>query len=70
MSRSRVNNTDVAVVWGPAAPTREGEGKRAVLQVILWVGKHPTTEEHLAVQQLLQAVKRLQDARIPDGRSS
>jgi len=53
----RVNNSTIAVVYYPAT-SRE----RAQLIVTVRVGKNQLDEEHIAFQNFLMAVKRLQDA--------
>jgi hypothetical protein len=58
---SRVNNTDVCVVWVPP-----GVGEilpRGIVQVTVYVGKNPSVAEHLAMANFLQAVKRLREVR-------
>jgi len=55
-----VKQTGVCVVWGPA----DEESPKGILQVTVRLGTRRTTEDHLAVQALLDAVKRIQE--LPD----
>jgi hypothetical protein len=55
-----VKQTGVCVVWGPA----DEKSPNGILQVTVRLGTRRSTEDHLAVQALLDAVKRIQD--LPD----
>jgi hypothetical protein len=52
-----VNATSVQVVYCPGRPK-----DRAVLQITIHRGKRLSDDQHLAFQNLLAAVKRLQDS--------
>lgn len=55
-----VKQTGVCVVWGPS----DAEAPNGILQVTVRLGTRRTTDDHLAVQALLDAVKRIQE--LPD----
>lgn len=56
MKRFSNNSTQVFVVWNPG-----GETHRSVIQITIRPGKRQSDAEHLAMQALLNAVKRMQD---------